>query len=154
MRCNCENSKCPICDGCGCKNQAGRYRAIYIGGICDGCAFHMPNEYLTEAYMTRHHAITFEEELSFRGDHYMVEAVEYVELLGPWDEEGNRWPLCDPFYIFRVYGYNELTQNYEIDITEMLTAAENDIMQCMINEHYRDQMASYLEQREERRNDR
>lgn len=46
MRCNCESLRCPICKGNGCKNEAGAHKALYVGVLCDGCAEHMPPEYM------------------------------------------------------------------------------------------------------------
>lgn len=46
MRCNCENSRCPVCGGMGCKVEAGTQRALYVGVLCDDCAKHMPEEYM------------------------------------------------------------------------------------------------------------
>ncbi len=46
MQCNCENLHCPVCQGRGCKEPAGAMRAMYVGAMCDGCAQHMPKQYL------------------------------------------------------------------------------------------------------------
>lgn len=46
MRCNCENSKCRVCRGRGCRREATKSRAMYIGAICNGCASEMPPEYM------------------------------------------------------------------------------------------------------------
>lgn len=46
MQCNCENLHCPVCQGKGCKEQAGARRAMYVGAMCDGCAQHMPRQYM------------------------------------------------------------------------------------------------------------
>jgi hypothetical protein len=46
MMCNCENSKCRVCRGRGCRRDAGVARAMYIGPICNGCASEMPPEYM------------------------------------------------------------------------------------------------------------
>jgi hypothetical protein len=45
-RCNCESMKCPVCQGNGCSHSAGKRRAMYVGALCDGCASHMPAEYM------------------------------------------------------------------------------------------------------------
>jgi hypothetical protein len=98
--------------------------------------------------------LCLEDEIPLRGDIFLLDVDMGYELLGPWDEEGERYPLCDPIFVFKLYGYNELVQNYEIDITDTLTAEENDQLQKLIHELANDQAAAYAEQREERRNDR
>lgn len=43
--CNCENVKCQVCKGEGCRNSAGEQRFAYIGVVCDPCAGYMPAQY-------------------------------------------------------------------------------------------------------------
>jgi hypothetical protein len=53
-------------------------------------------------------------------------------------------------YLFKLYAYSELNQNYEVDITDTLTAEENFEMQKKIDELAADQAASYAEDRYDR----
>lgn len=100
--------------------------------------------------MTQCHHIFFEQELPYRGDHVMVEATREYELLGPWEEEGYRPYLCNPVYLFRVFAYNELTENYEVPISDQLTEDENFQFTKLIHEARCDEAIAYAESRGDR----
>lgn len=73
MRCNCENLRCQECDGKGCKNEAGKRRAMYVGALCDGCASHTPERYLIDEVPSRTEKLT---QLEFKdGDFKVAEQV-------------------------------------------------------------------------------
>jgi hypothetical protein len=80
----------------------------------------------------------------------MVEAEFCYELLGPWDDEGTRWPVCKPWFDFKLFQYNDLVQNYEIPINDSLTAEENVFIQNWLNEYWNDLAASAAEARYDR----
>lgn len=47
-RCNCENTLCRECKGLGCKALAGKRKAMYVGALCNSCAFNMPPKYMLD----------------------------------------------------------------------------------------------------------
>jgi hypothetical protein len=90
------------------------------------------------------HNFYLEEEIDFRGDTVMLEVSEMHTTQGPWVEyQVPEW--CYTMYVFKLYAYSELNQNYEVDITDTLTAEENLEMQKKIDELAADQAASYAE---------
>ena len=97
--------------------------------------------------------VYLENEIPFRGDHYMLEADTIYENWGPWDEDGFRTELCPPVFEFKLYQYNELTQNYEIPVVD-LTEQENLELQQRIHELYIGQLEYEAEAWEERRRER
>lgn len=76
-----------------------------------------------------------EEELELRGDHFMIESEEMFWCVEY--DDGMSFPTKDdPIFEFRVLQYNELTQNYEIDITETMTDEENRYVQKQLYNIY------------------
>jgi len=70
-------------------------------------------------------SLEFEVELSGRSDPFMVEVSGVCQSYGSIDEEGLRYPGCDEMFEFRVFAYNDLVQNYEIDVTDTMSDLEN-----------------------------
>jgi len=83
----------------------------------------------------------FEIELKGRQDTFSVEVLSghYTEQYtkDDPDEPGHYAPISGPaLYTFRIFAYNELVQNYEIDITDQLTEEENLYLTKEIDEEY------------------
>ena len=94
--------------------------------------------------------ISLEREIPFRGDHYMLEAECIWESWGPADEDGIRDELCKPTFEFKLFQYNELTESYEVPVTDF-TEQENYDLQLQIGEAYWDEQAAIAEEWYERR---
>lgn len=45
-KCGCENGKCQVCRGEGCKHPAGKTKVMYVGLVCDACATYIDPKYL------------------------------------------------------------------------------------------------------------
>jgi len=93
--------------------------------------------------------VSLEREIPFRDDHYMLEVSCIWESWGPPDEDGIRDSLCKPTFEFKLFQYNDLTQSYEIPVTDF-TEQENFDLQLQIGEAYWDEQAAIAEQWYER----
>jgi hypothetical protein len=96
-------------------------------------------------YFGRPHDCPLEGEVQFRDDTVMCEVSKIYEL-EEWDEEGYYFPVSY-LYEFKLYGYSELTQNYEIPLTEECTDQENRDLQKYIDEWAADDAAARAEDR-------
>lgn len=95
------------------------------------------------------HDFYLETEIDFRDDTVMLEVTAVYYAQGPWTEDQiPAWNVT--LYDFKLYAYNDLVQNYEIDISGTLTEEENFEMQKRIDELAADQAACYAEQRADR----
>ena len=97
----------------------------------------------------RDHEFYLETETEFRDDTVLLEVTRIHENYDPIDDEGFYSPTGYT-YEFKLYAYNELVQNYEIDITDTLTHEENVALQREIDERAADRAADEAERRYER----
>jgi len=98
--------------------------------------------------------VYIEEEIPFRGDHYMLEVTSIFENWGPPDSDGVPTERCDPIFEFQLFQYSELRMDYSQPITEDLTADENLELQHRIHDLYIAQLEREAEAWEERRRER
>jgi len=79
----------------------------------------------------------FEIELKGRQDTFSVEVLRGHYTIKDLDLDGFYVAVEGPaLYTFRIFAYNELVQNYEIDITDQLTEEENLYLTKEIDEEY------------------
>lgn len=96
----------------------------------------------------RDHEFYMEQEIELRDDMHLCEVTRIHENLSPPDEEGLTRPESYT-YEFKIYKYNELTQNYEIPV-EDLTAQENFDLQKYLDECAANEAAAAAESRYDR----
>ena len=95
------------------------------------------------------HEFNLETETSFRGDTVMLEVSRIHENVDTMDDEG--WYFTSGYtYQFKLLAYNELVENYEIEIQDTMTDDENIAMQKEIDERAADLAADEAERRYER----
>ena len=97
--------------------------------------------------------VSLEREIKFRDDYYMLEVEQIWESWDLPDEDGIRNTLCKPTFEFKLFQYNELTQDYEVPVTDF-TEQENYDLQLQIGEAYWDEQCAIAEEWYERRYDR
>lgn len=100
-------------------------------------------------FWTQQTDVYLEEEIDLRLDHFMLEVDSMWSDVGPWDED--QIPTYyNVIYTFKLFAYNELTQNYEIDITDSLTEEENVHLQKICTNMHQSEVEAMAEQRRDR----
>src|SRR5262245_23769471 len=95
------------------------------------------------------HEFYMDTETHFRGDTVYLDVTRIHENYDTMDDEG--WYHTTGYtYEFKLLAYNELVQEYDVDITDTLTDDENIAMQKEIDERAADAAVAAAEDRYER----
>lgn len=97
----------------------------------------------------RPHDFYLETEAEFRNDTVMLEVTRNFVTEAFDQDEGYSYPTGN-LYEFKLFQYNSLVQNYEMDITDQCTDQENRDLQKYIDECAADQAADAAERRADR----